>query len=624
MTDAMRLLGALSLLSACVDGMTEAVPADQASTAGPARYLRIEFNTGSGATTRATEPKGGDTGDGEETGQDDENKITSAAIFIYDSQDGVNGDEDTKVSVITFDEKELGPYTGGTVTSAAKDVTDLGLSMDKEYHVIAVANYETDTETDYGSLTTLRAVRDNICKPAWLDDYTGFLMSSERDATLSISSSNSKANPDVATVYVERMAARVDCKADDFNIDGGVEVEDRTGRVKLTGAVLVNNLTSGSYLLKRVAEDEGKDVDYLGKEEIDNTVTDPKSPENTATNYVIDPWTNLKDGTAVSEISNGNYQLEYGTYFPGYALSTETVTVDNDVVYTQEDPRYWGTLATLPSVTIDDYYRIGYTMENTTYKDYTSKAYATGVVFGATFYPESETVKADFYASDEFSYDYSTPGTFFKWNGTLYATLEDVMAAAYPSGSTPEFTSDKFKTQITSCSSWENLETFAETLREDDPTGYRAYLEEKIEDAEANETVFPTDKNYLTWEGFMNDVCGYKLVTDDGGNTVTGVSLDNFNDSSTPSTRAILAQLSYNALSTYENGKCYYTWWIRHCNDDDPETNGVMEYAIVRNNIYKLDVTSVYTIGGDIPKEGIQLDVKVKDWEYGAAGTFNF
>ena len=35
-----------------------------------------------------------------------------------------------------------------------------------------------------------------------------------------------------------------------------------------------------------------------------------------------------------------------------------------------------------------------------------------------------------------------------------------------------------------------------------------------------------------------------------------------------------------------------------------------MEHAIVRNNVYKLSVTDVYSLGGDIP-DNEQLDARV-------------
>ena len=40
-----------------------------------------------------------------------------------------------------------------------------------------------------------------------------------------------------------------------------------------------------------------------------------------------------------------------------------------------------------------------------------------------------------------------------------------------------------------------------------------------------------------------------------------------------------------------------------------------MEYAVVRNNIYKLNVMGVSSLGGDIPNvEGLRVNVYVHDW----------
>ena len=85
-------------------------------------------------------------------------------------------------------------------------------------------------------------------------------------------------------------------------------------------------------------------------------------------------------------------------------------------------------------------------------------------------------------------------------------------------------------------------------------------------------------------------------------------------DDGVESTAAILAKYG---TRTYEDATCYYTWWIRHANDGDDKTNGVMEYAIVRNNIYELNVESIYSLGGYIPNEeekGFIVNVYVKDW----------
>lgn len=68
-------------------------------------------------------------------------------------------------------------------------------------------------------------------------------------------------------------------------------------------------------------------------------------------------------------------------------------------------------------------------------------------------------------------------------------------------------------------------------------------------------------------------------------------------------------------ITRYADGICYYTWWIRHANDGNDATYGPMEYAIVRNNLYQVRVTSVLDIGDAEPGDSqLQLEVNVQDW----------
>ena len=62
------------------------------------------------------------------------------------------------------------------------------------------------------------------------------------------------------------------------------------------------------------------------------------------------------------------------------------------------------------------------------------------------------------------------------------------------------------------------------------------------------------------------------------------------------------AQLKASGVITYRDGKCYYfSSQIKHyANQDDDATSagwGVMEFAIMRNNIYSLAVTNVDGFG---------------------------
>ena len=68
---------------------------------------------------------------------------------------------------------------------------------------------------------------------------------------------------------------------------------------------------------------------------------------------------------------------------------------------------------------------------------------------------------------------------------------------------------------------------------------------------------------------------------------------------------------------------CYYPYWIRHSNNGKSDEMGIMEFGIVRNNIYKLSVKSLNGFGitklhPDTPDEDDQLylavDLYVEEW----------
>lgn len=48
---------------------------------------------------------------------------------------------------------------------------------------------------------------------------------------------------------------------------------------------------------------------------------------------------------------------------------------------------------------------------------------------------------------------------------------------------------------------------------------------------------------------------------------------------------------------TFKEGVCYYPVWLRHADNQDEKNMGVMEFGIVRNNVYKLKVTKIKGLG---------------------------
>lgn len=515
-------------------------------------YVSFSFASLQGASTRSNNPTGGETGDGLETGQANENAITSAVAFFYQGteQEGVNSAGNIPIkAAVTFskaDYTEPGNGIDRTYTTAAKQV-DLENGI---YNVIVVANPGTDWWT--GRSLKLADVRDYIQTTAWTasgSDYSNFVMTSAADATLTLNS-NPESNPATAEVNVERMAARLDYKT-----TGTYTCDDPAypgATVEITGAALVNNLTAGSYLLKRVADDvKGTNLSYLGNETADEN--------GVATNYVLDPWT-----------TNKSKDL-YGEWFGNIS----------------QDPNHWAAYVqpgTEMTVGTEKWQRIGYTLENTTAAEEAGKRYSTGVVFKAKFYPKGVA-------------NYNDGETFFAYGTKIYASMEDMMAGFYGS---------KFADldNITNCTTWGEVKQFiTSTLLTNDPSGYNKYLEGLAEGKNDAETVSGAS---LTWSNYMKNECGYSASLNNG---VYSVTLDQNEDISTREA------LKPYGTRTYEDATCYYTWWVRHSNDNDDTKKGIMEYAIVRNNIYKLTVESVYSLGGEVPDdESLIVDVYVNDW----------
>ena len=108
----------------------------------------------------------------------------------------------------------------------------------------------------------------------------------------------------------------------------------------------------------------------------------------------------------------------------------------------------------------------------------------------------------------------------------------------------------------------------------------------------------------------------------------------NFYDSAEALAAAIgIASLTGTNLDIYQakkfekgdNGyECYYTYWIRHLDNYKSTIMGVMEFAVVRNNLYRMLITNVSglgyhvpTINTDTPDEGetyLKVVLNVKPW----------
>ena len=531
-------------------------------------HVQLDLSAGAGVAVRSN-PTGGEQGDGEEVGKDYENRIASVVAFFYEGVDGANSPAATPIqAVASFD---CLTASGGGRRYVTEPVSVM-LKSDVAYHVLAVANTDPgDWSSRAAGGLTLGDLQTFIRKKAWVEKpdggYGDFVMASAKDATLAVDRTASADNPLTVAVDVERHAVRVDYKA-----AGSYTCEDpdyKGSRVELLGAAVVNDLTVGCYLLKRVADDVAATggVDFLGKE---------RPGQGVSQNYVIDPWTHLK----TEANRNGEHfpvdgadrpaAALYGTYFNSYS----------------DDAADWDRLVQPGEDVGEGWLRMGYTLENTADKAHVGKAYSTGVVFKARFHP----VGLDGYTDGE---------TFFAWGKTVYRTVEDIMRF-YWADAAVKF--DDFGNRLAACATWGEVKALAGGQTPGDPAGYVKYLQKAVADKADNGQLVPEERERLQWAAYMQAECGYalsaegKVAVDGGGRN----------------TRKILEAYG---TRVYKDALCYYTWWVRHSNDGDDSGNGVMEYAVVRNNIYKLEVKSIYALGETVPRdENIVVRVYVKNW----------
>ena len=528
-------------------------------------YVSLTIHTGTTGNVTRSNPTGGEDGDGYEKGQDYENSVNNLTLFFYPAalgDGGVNrnGDIEFTAKVYITNPDPSWDMTDGDQpidkTFTVGPVKVEGLKTNQKYHVLAVANAGdlTGQEKRIVSLDDLRSATISTVYTTDGTTYSNFVMASEGDEhpVLEISSENSETNPAETTINLERLVARVDYKTIDNNVyqlssSSLLAPGLNPVQAKITRAFLVNTYNQDTYVLKRVAEGNvNGTITYLGDESLSN--------------YVIDPKTTSK---TIPVPEDKNIPSWYDHYFPN--LSDE---VGDDGKTKWEDWLIVGDEVKDPD-TQEAWFRLGYPKENTSSIDAQGKYYSTGVVFEAR-YDFGEGLREE---------------TFFLVNGTtLYATLEDAMEA---------HNNNSFD-EGRSFTSYEDLQKYIEDiLKDNDPAGYKAFLQEATEQ---------TALNSLTWASYKANQLGY----DTEGNP-------------TATTRKELHKrvTGPNKTETFLNGRGYYTYWIRHnYGDKDNVVSGLpMENAIVRNNIYKLTVRSIKEIGNDVPGDKtLDILVAVAKW----------
>lgn len=523
----------------------------------------------------------------------------------------------------------------------------------KNYQVFAIVNAGADLKT---KINTLKELRDYVAEGTVIAkngtdvaNANEFLMSTHKmvsDATpanfpsiVSLSSQNTAENPAKTAVYVERLAARIDLT---YNtpVEGKVALDfdnesspvNKQGTFHLTGYTLINQWQGNTKMFKQVSptvdsyeEDlemnaqynEGDPLRYLGDE---IWQWDPTSKPNGLFNFVLSESFIEK---TLADVANNKWENLYRNYFNEGLNDVNKVTAIplNNPPVSYEDP-----------VNNRTYYPISYVRENTLNTSAQVHGYSTGVIFRTKFTPNEDFKMTEYVngaISDKAQLDDTENFVFLTaehFNGKeaqklVYKNIKTVAARAF---NIPDGT-DKTNLLKGIMEGWTDdvTSTLADVKTAIEGMSIKNKLEEKfkkyLEDQLSTATnLTPELKNKLTYKGFVN-AQDQKLQ----------VILNKTDNMSSITTDEIGPLAENYGVSFFRNGQSYHKFWIRHNDNMADKKMGVMEFCIVRNNVYQLFVKGVRGLGDplpytpgkdkpDTPDENneltIDVTIYVKDW----------
>ncbi|MDE6348668.1 MAG: Mfa1 family fimbria major subunit [Bacteroides sp.] len=364
-------------------------------------------------------------------------------------------------------------------------------------------------------------------------------------------------------IKVERAVARFDFKDGSKNGDqeyiiGEDEEQNATLKIKLTKMALVN-MSKNFYYLRRVSDNglpDGANKEICGLE-YDNV---------TQANYVIDTDAPNKQAGISNYSDHFNFCLgsngETWTIDENARNQWSTYDIADVLDQDQEKDNPWD-----PNNKKQGEYRIWrYATENTIPGVNNQKhGITTGIVFKGKILPtENPNVPEDLKeALTKATGDSNEDPILYAYANQLYVTWKKVrLHALLDAGPETEFYKAAFGTPTNA------EEIFAD---ENDETK-NVYSDD------------PKSPDYL-WSEWQKN----KSDKD---------ALANFKDAATKSLFTLYQSSTESSTEGTSRGYyCYYYYWNRHNDNGMPGIMGPMEFAVVRNNVYKLAVTKIDRLG---------------------------
>ncbi len=629
-------LMALPLLAACSsDIVPEPAPGPgEGEATSDGVYISLTLNPNS--TTRSTTTATGSS-DGEEVGTDVENAVTTAMIVLADT-------DNRFIAYSMVNPKVTG--NGGSISSGTLDGNPMYQTVAKFSKTNIGDYYETDDFSPdinvfvfCNPTSNLQVAMQNIqlngvgstdwtnliCKigdasdeiwgttegkftmsnvsiakrqlPANIDEWSNYSTAIKAFDLSGINSAGTANEVDNLTnagpVKVERMAARMDFRdGSQMGLGNGVEgvpftyniVFDKDEEPIVQGEILsmaLVNVSKTEYYLGRTSKNglEGKDDDVK--------ICGPELP-----------WFEGKDGNYVvstnSAEKRGPIKSNFSTYFSSPFFASNGLVAP----ITTSDWK-WDYCADVVKNPSDNYgqnnYHVWrYLSENTipSPNNLQMNGQSTGVVFNTRMLATEKLKNSD-----------------DKWEKMLYYALSYDMSDAYGKALLHQ---DNLKDPIlyslsgtTLYVTWENVREaalseagFNETKGQNQNLDRKSPLYllvfgnggvGKITDDEGK-VIFDDE------EALDTDSPNYAWMAWDKANRQAGELLNNFKKKATANGFTL-----YQSNQDQHTGKwgyyCFYYYWNRHNDNGKDSVMGPMEFGVVRNNVYKLAVTKLSTLG---------------------------
>ena len=614
---------------------------------GTPAYLTISFTANGGNSSRSTADDANNTGDKDGNAEDsghstpgttDEVAIKTALVVVYS--------EEGKQSFA----KLYGSTDFSTTTPAAGDgfvITDVNSQsyvsaapIEVEtgtYKVLVVINPVSSLTTDFTSNvsttnnTTVKALYDKIRGEAYsnatatgyadaADDMgstaNGFMMTNKEESSVILTSDNTQAQPGVATVTVERTLSKVTYRTKNENNIYPVEVN--TGTVKartVTGAILSGDTYTKVTLNVAVDSDKPQGnvvyAYYTGTE--GNEVLTGVYKQRSGQTQMVDSerLTVYEEVEATTEEAyDAMEDAEKADYFVAVDFDGNTTISDEEIERslilqgdegTETTPTTW--YVQLKGYALVNLSKsVNYVRHITTDSDD-----PTGTVFGAL--TGSNFLWTPYWAAkNAVSLETATITGADTW---FYNTLANVSAEsqtlttsglgsatyykALPSGGGEEaVTGDGTQhgtplptTGATLGYCFENSTDIAHQIH-----GLSTGISFMAEIYEDESCTIPLSTPLYRYAGHLYTGLD-KIQEAYGASTPQAIKdLIDKGESATDADFKAANVVKYNGNTCY-----YYTTEIKHFDNNDPTALGNMEFAIMRNNIYSLAVTSIKEIG---------------------------